>query len=98
MLSFSIFLVVYHFSKNNIKSNKILSIYFRSYGNNAEFCGEIDTNGAMFGKGTYIFPDRTKLTATWINNEPEGDYEYKDPLDNDWLGKKSFYKPVIIFN
>lgn len=50
----------------------------------------------MSGKGTYVFPDHTKLTAIWINNEPERNYEYKDPLGHDWLGKLSLYKPVIV--
>lgn len=72
-------------------------INFLSYGNNAEFCGEVDTAGAMSGKGTYKFPDRTKLTAIWKNNEPVEGYEYEDPLKHYWLGKLSLSKTVIIF-
>jgi hypothetical protein len=51
----------------------------------------------MHGKGTYIFPDGSALSATWKDNSPDGDFLYKDPIGYNWQGEASLNKEVIFF-
>ncbi|XP_076291554.1 uncharacterized protein LOC143214408 [Lasioglossum baleicum] len=55
------------------------------YNNNAEYEGNIDSNGIMAGPGTYVFPDGSSLEAVWFNNSPFMDIIYREPLGYKWV-------------
>ncbi|XP_076648154.1 uncharacterized protein LOC143356388 [Halictus rubicundus] len=55
------------------------------YNNNAEFKGDIDSNGIMNGPGTYVFPDGSSLEAIWLNNMPFMNIIYREPLGHKWV-------------
>ncbi|XP_058808381.1 short-chain dehydrogenase/reductase family 16C member 6-like [Phymastichus coffea] len=67
----------------------VCSNFHATYGNKAEYIGELDEQGAFSGKGTYIFPDGTSLTAIWKDNHPRSDFIYTDPLGHEWYGRSS---------
>ncbi|XP_019697701.1 uncharacterized protein LOC105184775 [Harpegnathos saltator] len=55
------------------------------YNNNAQYKGRVAANGAMDGTGTYIFPDKSSLTAVWSRNKPVSDVVYKELLGQEWM-------------
>ncbi|XP_011497673.1 PREDICTED: phosphatidylinositol 4-phosphate 5-kinase 1-like [Ceratosolen solmsi marchali] len=67
------------------------------YSNSAEYKGEFNNEGAMNGKGVYIFPDGSSLNATWKDNLPIADFIYKDPLGYNWQGNESLDKEMVVF-
>lgn len=38
----------------------------------------------MSGRGTYIFPDGSSLSALWSHNKPLLDVVYTEPLGHEW--------------
>ncbi|XP_067216751.1 radial spoke head 1 homolog [Linepithema humile] len=58
--------------------------FYIRYNNNAQYKGEIEANGIINGRGTYIFPDGSLLSALWSQNKPISDVTYKESLGHEW--------------
>ncbi|XP_017789220.1 PREDICTED: phosphatidylinositol 4-phosphate 5-kinase 6-like [Habropoda laboriosa] len=55
------------------------------YNNDAQYRGKIDSNGAMNGLGTYIFPDGSSIEADWVDNVPFANIIFREPLGFAWV-------------
>ena len=52
-----------------------------------EYKGEVNMNGEMNGRGTYVFPNGASLEAIWSHDEPTLNIIYKEPLGFIWKGE-----------
>ncbi|KZC05487.1 hypothetical protein WN55_06457 [Dufourea novaeangliae] len=67
------------------------------YNNDAQFRGNVDSNGIMNGPGIYIFPDGSSIESNWLNDKPFTNIIYREPRGYKWI-LENMSEEMILFS